>query len=593
VRAPRQALAFLAANAALVALALYAGTRPWIGELDSEVAASLAGRWLPFALVLATALTAALAAHVPAASRGRVLVRHFLFYLTVPATLLVLRVSARPLNAELGYVYLLFAAALALHALAALWSAARALSDRRVALLLAAIAFVIYLIVLPYDRTVAPTASDEPHYLLITQSLLYDHDLDLRNDYDGDRYSAFYPSRLPDIHGIVVGAAIYPIRDLGLPVLSVLPFAIAGRTGVLVLMSALGALLAQQLYLLARDLDLDRRAAFLGVAVVALTHPVLTYTTQVYPELPVALAFVVAARLVRRGPLTSRRDLALASLALGTLPWLSTRAWFIAFGVGLVLAAAALRPPDRLARLLPAAAPFVASVLLLSALNWRMFGLFMPSAGYFLIREQQAVLAYAPQVGAVGLLFDRDFGLVPRAAVYLLGFLGAARLWRARRGHGWELAALALGALLSFAYIADIAYWWADGSPPSRYLLSTVPLLAAAVACGFETILEASRARPALFALLGATVAWSVFVTLVFAIDPGLRYDLAVDIRESGNAGALFTYLGRLVRPEPGLFFPSLVRIDVLSVALSVVWVAVSGALVLCGRRAAHGSLRT
>src|SRR5439155_269441 len=130
VRAPRQALAFLAANAALVALALYAGTRPWIGELDSEVAASLAGRWLPFALVLATALTAALAAHVPAASRGRVLARHFLFYLTVPATLLVLRVSARPLNAELGYVYLLFAAALALHALAALWSAARALSAR-------------------------------------------------------------------------------------------------------------------------------------------------------------------------------------------------------------------------------------------------------------------------------------------------------------------------------------------------------------------------------------------------------------------------------------------------------------------------------
>ena len=37
MRAPRQALAFLAANAALVALALYAGTRPWIGELDSEV----------------------------------------------------------------------------------------------------------------------------------------------------------------------------------------------------------------------------------------------------------------------------------------------------------------------------------------------------------------------------------------------------------------------------------------------------------------------------------------------------------------------------------------------------------------------------
>src|SRR5207245_3724352 len=112
-------------------------------------------------------------------------------------------------------------------------------------------------------------------------------------------------------------------------------------------------------------------------------------------------------------------------------------------------------------------------------------------------------------------------------------------------------------------------------------LLSTVPHVATAVACGFETSLEASRARPARFPLLGTTVAWSVFVTLVFAIDPGLRYDLAVDLRESGNAGALFTYLGRLIRPEPGLFFPSLVRIDSVSVVLSVVWAAVRGALVV------------
>jgi hypothetical protein len=579
--------AFLLTNAALVALALYAGTRPWIADLDSEVARSLTGRWLPFSLAVATALTCLLAAQLSDERRRGVLLRHHLLYLVMPATLLVLRVSARPLNAELGYVYMLFAAALALHGLSALWTALDRLADRRTAILLAATALATYLIVLPYDRTVAPTASDEPHYLLITQSLLYDHDLDLRNDYDGDRYLDFYPTRLPDIHGIIVGSAIYPIRDLGLPIVSVLPYALGGRTGVLVLMCLAGALLVLQLFLLLREIEIDRRVALLAVAVTGLTHPVLTYTTQIYPELLVALGLVTAARLLWAGTSSSARDLALASLVVGTMPWLSTRAWFVAIGTGIVLAAAALLGPGRVRRMPAAAVPFAVLVLALCYVNWRMFGLFIPSAGYYLIRDQQQVLAYAPQVGALGLLFDRDFGLVPRSPVYLLAFVGAIPLFRLARGAGrWEVAALFFAWLLSFVYVANIAYWWADGSPPSRYLLSTIPFLVVAVACGIETIERAARLRPLLRVATWAAVGWTAFVTFVFAVDPGLRYDLAADIRESSNAGALFTFLGRLVRPEPGLAFPSLVRIDVATYLLCAAWLAIVVALVALGRPA-------
>src|SRR5260221_312642 len=199
---------------------------------------------------------------------------------------------------------------------------------------LANAAALVVVIIAPYHRTVQPTASDEPHYLIVMQSLVLDHDLDLANDYAGERYLSYYPAKIDDIHGIHVGNAIYSIRDLGLVVLEVVPFAIGERTGVIALLCVIGSLLAVQLYLLLRDLAFDKRVAFLAVVAVAFTHPVLTYTSQLYPELPAALAFVTAVRVLRRGARSSLMDLAVASACVGALPWLTTRAWFAVIGVG-------------------------------------------------------------------------------------------------------------------------------------------------------------------------------------------------------------------------------------------------------------------
>src|SRR5258708_25168187 len=97
------------------------------------------------------------------------------------------------------------------------------------------------------------------------QSLVLDHDLDLANDYAGDRYLSYYPAKIDDIHGIHVGPHIYSIRDLGLVFLGVIPFAIGERTGVLPFLCIVGAVLAAHLYLLLRSLAFDNRVAFLAV----------------------------------------------------------------------------------------------------------------------------------------------------------------------------------------------------------------------------------------------------------------------------------------------------------------------------------------
>src|SRR5207249_5471378 len=291
-------------------------------------------------------------------------------------------------DTELGFVYLLIAVGLAVNSLHALWTVIPRLGDTRAAILLGATLLATAFVVLPYDRTIAPTASDEPHYLLIVQSIVFDHDLDLANDYAGQRYYEFYPEPLPDVHRIHVGNAIYSLRDMGLPVLAVIPYALAGRTGVLVLICLFGALLAAQLYLLMRDLAFDRRVAFLAVAITVFVHPFLTYTTQIYPDLIAAVMFVSAVRLIRHGTATPLRNLALASAFVGTLPWLTTRAWFVAIGLGVVLAYVALWPRrDVVRRVLAAALPLASLVVLLCYRSWRFFGRLIPGALYLLIPE--------------------------------------------------------------------------------------------------------------------------------------------------------------------------------------------------------------
>ncbi|HEV8228688.1 MAG TPA: hypothetical protein VGQ86_01930 [Candidatus Limnocylindria bacterium] len=578
---------YAGANALALIWTLFAVTRPWVGTIAEDPQRELVQRTLPFALVVAALVTALVALSLPDARRDAFLRRHFALYLAAPALLFLLSRGGGVTTQHLGAVYLFAIAAWTAHATLGLWHVVANLADRRAALTLAAVLLVPYFALRPYHNSTIPTASDEPHYLIIMQSLVIDHDLDLTNNYDGEAYREFYPDRLPDRHVIQVGPWQYPIRDLGLPLIGALPFAAAGRAGVVALMGLVAAALAAQLYLACRELRIAHRPALVGTALACLSHPILSYTTQIYPELLSALAFVSAARLVRARRGATNLALAGAAACVGVLPWLSTRAALIALGVGLVVAYCALRAvapatlSQRAIRVAAAAVPFFALLAALSFVNWQLFGRFMPGAAYYLVSDQQQVLTYAPQVGALGLLFDRTFGLIPHAPVYLLGALGVLPLWR--RGPSALLAALFLGWLVAFVFIASIAYWWADGAPPSRYILAGLPFFAVLLAAGLERV-EGLRAV-AWRALAAGLAAFSLFIAYVYAVLPNIRYDLAVDIRLTERDGQLFEFVGRLARPDPADAFPSIVRATPVDLALGILWLAVLVALIASARR--------
>jgi hypothetical protein len=578
---------FAGANAVALAWTLFAVTRPWVGTIAEASQRELVQRTLPLALIAAAVITALVAASLADARRGAFLRRQFAIFAVTPVLLFLLSRGGGVTTQHLGAVYLLAVAAWTAHALEGLWHTVANLPDGRAALTLAAVLLVPYLALMPYHNSVIPTESDEPHYLIIMQSLVFDRDLDLTNQYESEAYREFYPDRLPDIHAIQVGPWQYPIRDLGLPLIASLPFAVGGRAGVVALMSLVAVALAAQLYLACRDLRIAHRAAFLGTAFACVTHPVLTYTTQIYPELLAALVFVTAARLLRAGRAATPLALAAASLCIGVLPWLSTRAALIAVGVGLVIAYCALRPltapagsaAQRAIRAAAVPVPFLVLVVGLSFVNWLLFGRFMPGAGYYLVSDQQPILTFAPHIGTLGLLFDRTFGLIPRAPVYLVAALGAVALWRRASP---SLVALFLGWLAAFVYVASLAFWWADGGPPSRYLVAGLPFLVVLLAAGFERLEDVGAA--AWRAATAGLTAVSVFITYVYAVLPNIRYDIAVDVRLTERDGQLFEFVGKLVRPDPALAFPSIVRAAPVDLALGVVWLALLAALLIKGR---------
>jgi hypothetical protein len=565
---------YLAANAFALAWTLFAVTRPWVGTAFEDDQRELLQRTLPLALVAAAAVTAFVATLLPDAGRDGFLRRHFAMYAVVPVLLFLLSRGGGVTTQHLGAVYLLAILAWTAHAIEGLWHSVANLPDRRAALALAAVLIVPFLAQLPYHNSVIPTASDEPHYLVIVQSLIHDRDLDLTNQYETESYREFYPDRLPDIHAIQVGPWQYPIRDLGLPFIAALPFAVAGRAGVVALMCIVGAVLAAQLYLACRDLRIGHRPALFGTALASLVHPAFTYTTQIYPELLAALVFVTAARLVRAGRAATPLALAGAAALAGLLPWLSTRAALIALGLGIAVAYFALRPlppvatSQRLVRLVAAAAPFVVPVMALAIVNGLMFGRFMLGAGYYLVSDQQPILTFAPHIGALGLMFDRTFGLIPRAPVFLVCALGALVLW----GRG------------PFIYIASLAFWWADGGPPSRYLVAGFPLLAVLLAACLER-LDSARVS-AWRAVAAGLAAFSLFIAYVYAVLPQIAYDIAIDIRLSERDGQLFEFVGRLVRPSPADAFPSVVRGSPLDLAFGAAWLAVLVVFLLMARGA-------
>ncbi len=174
----------------------------------------------------------------------------------------------------------------------------------------------------------ASITGDEPFYLITTQSLLQDGNLDLRNQYATRSYESFFD------HADGLWRQSVPLDDgrvlsphnPGLSVLLLPGFALGGLPGAqfqMVLMAALTWALA---YVLALRLTGARPGlVWLATAAVALTATSFIYSSEIYPEIPAALVLVGALLVATRRERLAALPVLAVVVLLSALPWLGAK----------------------------------------------------------------------------------------------------------------------------------------------------------------------------------------------------------------------------------------------------------------------------
>ena len=363
---------------------------------------------------------------------------------------------------------------------------------------------------------------DEPHYLIITQSLLQDHDLQIENNHRDRDYRTYSTTTLkPDFRTRGKNEEIYSIHAPGLPLLVVPFFAAFGYRGVVGALLVASAMASGLAWLVAWQVTRSRPASWFGWAAVSLSVPYFFLAGSVFPDGPAA-ALVLAGIL----PLVSDRArqprwLVVIGAALALLPWLHSRFAVLAISCAVVIAARLLAEPAPWRRL----AAFLA-IPVVSAVGWLLFfqiiyGTPNPSAPYGGTLETAVGNIVR---GGPGLFFDQQFGLLPNAPIYLCAFAGlAVMLWRGPRRLALELLLIAVPY---FMVVAFFYMWWGGTSAPARFLVPIALVLAVPTAVWFATTTSAvARAVGAaslfISLLITATMAWVDGGSLIFNFRDG------------------------------------------------------------------------
>ena len=416
------------------------------------------------------------------------------------------------------------------------WPAEIAIRPRTTAGVLAAVIFAFS------AWRVAPMipGGDEPHYLIITQSLLIDHALTIDDVHRRGDYRAYYPTELqPHVQTRGRNGRIYSVHAPGLPALVAPAFVVGGYhavVGFLILIAACGSALAWHVgWLSTRRTD----AAWFGWAAVTLPVTAIFQSFTIYPDgvggvltLTGMWALLRAHDESKNGE-TRLRPWVLHGAGLALLPWLHSRFAVLAGGLGALVLLRLSSTKNPAAK----AVGFLA-IPAMSAVLWvgyfvAIYGRPDPSAAYG--AGEIGSFSFVPG-GLAGLLFDQRFGLVTYAPVVLVAFIGLGTMLM--RGETRRLALELLFVVVPYLLtVTHFAMWWAGWSPPARFFAPVLPLFAVPAAAAWTF----ARHRAARVVAVASVVLTICASTVVVLVDRGR---LAFNTRDAPSLW--FEWMGRL-----------------------------------------------
>ena len=428
-------------------------------------------------------------------------------------------------------------------------------------------------------------SGDEPHYLLITHSLLHDGDFNLQNNYASRDYDAYLPAGglplIEHVHRRPDKNASYSFHSPGVSFL-MLPFYAVGQPlgpkGLILLlrfgMSLIGAAFGLQLFLLALE-EFKKEGLALGLwALVGFTSPVFFYSIHIYPEMVVGLMSLWLFRLARRPKCLSAGKLLLAGCVFAGF------IWFHAVKYPLLLVPLFLyflwvlvrRHHLRWKLALFLAGPAVIGGLYLifqyslygslsfSAVSWQGSMTGAEAVSFFKKILSGIPFRYRWETLA-GYFLDQRDGLLLYAPIYFFSFLGLIEMARRKMKRLLLLAGLVAPYILVQAFLTQ-----RTGYAPQARPITTV-IWALAIPLGYFLTANSKKIFSALAAAAGAL---SLAAVVLLLLNPLALYQETTE-GAAERSGLFFNKLSNL-HFSLGDYLPSYLKVKEANWLPNVVW---------------------
>lgn len=371
----------------------------------------------------------------------------------------------------------------------------------------------------------ASITGDEPFYLLTTQSLLHDGDLDLTQQYQQLSYQSFFdhPDGLWQQSAKQDNGVLLSPHNPGLSILLIPGFAVARLLGAQIELLILTALTFALAYILIARITGDILWSWLSVAIVGLSASAFVYATEVYPEMPAALLLVVSLLLLQSKSLTGVGMALLLASLLSAMVWLGVKYTPLA-GLVTLWALWQMDARQRITLLISGGI----SAVFFVGFHLRTFGALTPySVG--VVYAGDSVLAVLEQHFAIsdrvyrliGLFIDQRFGIGRWSPVLLIAVPAMALLWRCGSLSRLVLTLIATQLCIATFLAVTMMGWWF----PGRTMITVLPLFALPLALLLIRMPNWGRTVVGLLALYSLAITAALTVAghndeIAIAVDP-------------------------------------------------------------------------
>jgi hypothetical protein len=314
---------------------------------------------------------------------------------------------------------------------------------------------------------------DEPHYLILSQTMLKYHSLDVMQDYTHKDYLQFFPIILYPHVATTVRGEILSTHGIGGPLLWLLPFALLGRLGVVLFITLLSILTIANIYLFLKTMGISARYSFVVSLAYTLASPIYLYSHMTFIDMIATCICIYAMRKVVQQK-RSVADLLISSLLLGLLVWLHAR-FLVIEGPLFVLLLWRIYQEHRWQHwqhYLYLCLPIGLLSLVFEIETYYFWRTLNPGSYQLGVGNQPfRVLPFLP---TAGILFDQEFGLLLLFPLFLFLFIGIALTLKRK-----YLPLHLLFLFVSIPYLAlilTLGAWFGGWAPPARYVLVLLPL---------------------------------------------------------------------------------------------------------------------